>query len=273
MTHAPAQAADRAPGSGPVIEMRDVTLGSMRDLELEVAEQVNWTVLPGELWVVLGMQGTGKSDLLMLTAGLMSPLSGEYLFFGERMSILSEPRRVRERLRLGLVFENGRLFNQLTVRENIALPFRYHRNLTAADADSEVRRMLDALELGPFADATPGSLGRNWQKRVGLGRALVLKPEVVLLDNPLGGLDLRHRHWWLTAIRELHRGHPLLEGKPVTLVITAADLRPWSHLADRFAVLREKRFFDLGTRERLETEHRELAREFLDVEQVYTPSE
>src|SRR5437016_9236274 len=112
----------------PVIEMQEVALGSMRDQTVLVAEEINWTVVAGDYWVVAGLQGSGKSDFLMMTGGLMPPLSGTYRLFGEEMPIF-EDARLKKRLRLGLAFETGQLFNQLTVAENIALPLRYHENL------------------------------------------------------------------------------------------------------------------------------------------------
>src|SRR5690606_34926980 len=111
------------------------------------------------------------------TAGLIPPVEGSYRLFGNDMPIYTE-NRLGERLLLGLVFDGGQLFNHLTVSENIALPLRYHRNLTAAEAAPDVQRLLEWAELTPWADSTPGAMGRNWQKRVGLARALMLRPEI-----------------------------------------------------------------------------------------------
>jgi ABC-type transporter Mla maintaining outer membrane lipid asymmetry ATPase subunit MlaF len=213
------------PGA-PAIEMRCVSVGSMRDETTVVVEEVDWTLALGDFWVIAGLQGSGKSDFLMMTAGLVPPLSGGYRFFGEEMPIFDEAR-LKDRLRLAMVFETGQLFNHLTVAENVALPLRYHRNLAKAGAEPEVQKLLDALELGPFADSTPGAIGRNWQKRVGLARALALEPEVLIVDSPLTGLDLRHIQWWLSFLDQLSKGHTLLQGRAVTLVVTTADLRPW----------------------------------------------
>src|SRR5580765_4083823 len=98
-----------------------VSVGSMQDPGSAVLKGVNWEVHSGDFWALAGLQGSGKSDFLMMTAGLMGPLSGCYLLFGEEMPIFDE-HRLAERLRLGLVFENGQLLNHLTVSENIGLP-------------------------------------------------------------------------------------------------------------------------------------------------------
>jgi ABC-type transporter Mla maintaining outer membrane lipid asymmetry ATPase subunit MlaF len=217
----------------------------MRDMNTVMLENVNWTVSAGDFWVIGGLQGSGKSDFVLLTGGLMAPLNGCYRFFGEEMPIFEE-HRLQERLKLGLVFDGGQLLNHLTIAENIALPLRYHRNLSAAKAHDEVQRMLELTDLAPWADSTPGAIGRNWQQRVGLARALMLKPEVLLVDNPLAGLDLRHRGWWLNFLSELSSGHDWLDKKPVTLIVTADDLRPWRKRAKQFGMLRGKQFSKLG---------------------------
>ena len=246
----------------PALEMRTVAVGSMRDQSLLVVEEVNWRVATGEYWVVGGLQGSGKSDFLMMTGGLMPPMAGEYRLFGEPMPIFEEAR-LKKRLRLGLAFDSGQLFNHLTVAQNIALPLCYHENLGQEEARSQVQSWLDAMELEVWADSTPGALGRNWQKRVGLARALVLKPEVLLVDSPLTGLDLRHANWWLTFLDGLSKGHDLLSGRPVTLVVTTADLRPWKGHARQFAVLKDKRFSVLGDWAQMETVTDELVQELL----------
>jgi ABC-type transporter Mla maintaining outer membrane lipid asymmetry ATPase subunit MlaF len=244
------------------ILMRDVTVGSLNDPATAVLRGVNWEVTSGDFWVIAGLQGEGKSDLLMLTAGLMPPLAGEFLFFGEPMPIFDEAR-LPHRLRLGLVFETGQLFNQLTVRENVALPICYHRNLSQSEAASTVQAMLEQMELGPWADSTPGALGRNWHKRVGLARALVLKPNVLLLDNSLAGLDLRHVYWWLHFLEQLSKGSSFLTPEPMTLVVTTADLRPWMQLGNKFGIVRNQALNVLGSRAQVESASVELVGELM----------
>jgi ABC-type transporter Mla maintaining outer membrane lipid asymmetry ATPase subunit MlaF len=229
----------------PAIDMRGVAVGAMRDQNTVVVEDVNWTVTPGDFWVIGGLQGSGKTDFLLTTGGLMAPVEGCYYLFGQEMPIFEEDR-LSERLRVGFVFDGGQLFNHLTISENISLPLRYHQNLTKAQVEEAVQRMLELTELGPWADSTPGAIGRNWQERAGLARALMLKPDVLLLDNPLGGLDLRHRGWWLNCLDQLSKGHEWLDKRPVTLIVTADDLRSWRKRAGQFAILKNKRFIILG---------------------------
>ena len=254
------------PNTGPpLIQMKDVSVGSMRDQSLVVIEDVGWEVKDGDYWVLAGLQGTGKTDFLMMTAGLMPPAAGTYRLYTEPMPIFDE-QRLPIRLRLGLVFDGGQLFNHLTVAQNIALPLRYHRNLPEEAVLEQTQRWMEATELQPWADSTPGTLGRNWQKRAGLARALILQPEILLVDNPLGGLDLRHANWWLRFLDQLSKGHPLMDGRQVTLVVTSSDLRPWKNRAKQFAILRERRFMVLGTWTQLEAASQELLHELLVTE-------
>jgi ABC-type transporter Mla maintaining outer membrane lipid asymmetry ATPase subunit MlaF len=249
--------------SGPLaLDLRDVVVGSLRNPGRVMAEAICWQVRGGEFWVVAGLHGAGKSDLLMLAGGVMAPLAGEYDFLGERMPIFSE-ERMEHRLKLGLVFDGGRLFNGLTVAENIALPLRYHRNLSPAEVEPHVGALLELLELTPFADARPGSIGRTWQRRVALARALALQPEVLLLDNPLTGLDQRQQNWWLNFLGQLSRGHAWYRGRPITLVVTADGLRDWRGAAQRFALLEESRLRVLGDWAAVEQSEDPLVRELI----------
>ena len=229
----------------PVLEMRGVAVVSLKNPSAVVAEGVNWTVKPGEFWVVGSPQHSGKTDFLMVAGGLSSPAGGEYSFLGEPMPIFEEPRLVH-RLKLGFVFDGGQLLGQLTVAENIALPLRYHGRLSADEIESRVRELLEITELLPWANSTPANAGRSWQQRAGLARALALQPEVLLLDSPLTGLDGRHTTWWLGFLDQLSRGHKIVGGKPVTLVVTADDLRPWRRHAGRVACLSNGRLMVLG---------------------------
>ena len=254
----------------PAIEMRGVTVATMRDASRVVAEGINWTVHAGEFWVVAGPQRSGKSDLLMLTGGLMSPVRGMYRCFGEEMPVFEE-ERLPQRLRLGLVFNSGQLFNQMTLAENVALPLRYHENLTRAAAEPRVQALMEMMELTPVAHQSPDTVARNWQKRAGLARALMLQPDVLLLDNPLSGLDARHAAWWLNFLEQLSVGHSFKGGRPMTIVATTEDLRPWLGNQRKFALIDEKTFSVIGTQEQLTASDDPLVRELLSGEAA-TPS-
>lgn len=227
------------------LEMRGLTVASMRNQNITVAQNVNWTVACGEFWVVGAPQHSGKTDFLMTAGGIMSPESGEFSFLGEAMPIFEESR-MAHRLKLGFVFDGGQLIGSLTVAENIALPLRYHSVMTEEEIETRVSELLELTELKLWANKTPVNVARSWQQRAGLARALALSPEVLLLDSPLTGLDVRHAAWWLGFLGELARGHRILHNKPLTLVATADDLRPWRRQANRVACLSRGELLVLG---------------------------
>jgi len=229
----------------PVLEMRGLAVAALKNPNLTVAQDVNWTVQPGEFWVVGAPQNSGKSDFLMTIGGIMSPAAGELSFLGAAMPIFEEAR-MAHRLKLGLVFDGGQLLGSLTVAENIALPLRYHSGRSAGEIETRLNELLALTELGPWANSTPVNVARSWRQRAGLARALALAPEGLLLDSPLTGLDVRHTIWWLRLLGELSQGHPILNGKPLTIVATADDLRPWRRQANRVACLSRRQLLVLG---------------------------
>ena len=229
----------------PALEMRGLAVASMKNPNVTVAEDVNWTVAPGEFWVVGAPQNSGKSDFLMTAGGIMSPAAGEFSFLGQAMPIFEESR-MAHRLKLGFVFDGGQLVGSLTVAENIALPLRYHSRLSADDIETRVTELLEMTELTSWANHTPVNVTRSWRQRAGLARALALTPEVLLLDSPLTGLDVRHMDWWLGFLGELARGHRSLDSKPLTIVATADDLRPWRKHASQVACLSRRQLLVLG---------------------------
>jgi len=245
-----------------VVEMCDAHITTLRDTTLAVLENVDWSVLPGEFWVVAGQPQSGKSDLLMTAAGLLLPARGSCRVFGCETNAFGEAQ-LAERLRVGLVFAGGQLFNQLTVVENVALPLRYQKNLSTAEVAHDVEVLLEMLELTPFADRTPTNLAAQWRSRAALARALILKPELLLLDNPLAGLGTRSRQWLLPFLDQLWHGHEWFGGQPITLVATADDLRSWRHPARKFAVLDEKKFSALGAWSAVEAARRHAVKELL----------
>src|SRR5271170_7442990 len=249
----------------PAIEMRGVNVVAMRDASSTVVEDVNWSVAAGEFWVIAGQEHSGKSDLLMLAAGLMLPAGGSYKLFGNDTINFGEAE-LSERLRVGFVFQGGQLFNQLTISENVALPLQYQKNFTAEEAARETQVLLELMELTPLADVTPSNIAANWRQRTALARALILKPEILLLDNPLAGLGARHLQWWLHFLDQLSRGHAQFGGKPMTIIASTDDLRHWQNARRKFALLRDKKFIPLGGWSEVETSDNLVVKELLAVQ-------
>ncbi len=234
-------------GTSPLpVEMTGGDIGAMRDPDFMGLKDIQWSVALGEFWVIGAPQYSGKSDFLMTTAGLIPPVAGCYKFFGRETRIFDESR-LDDRLRAGFVFESGELFSHLTVAENVSLPLRYHKNLETGEAAKAIDELLELTELKPLADVTPENLPQSWQKRAALARALVMQPDILLADNPLGALDARHSFWWLRFLDELVLGHKWIGEKPLTVVATTDDFRPWRDSRRRFALLKDKRFMIIGS--------------------------
>ena len=241
---APAPAA-----AGPVIELADVSVGAGGRPDSASLEAITWRISSGDYWVVAGLPGSGKSDLLATLAGLYRPLGGTLRLFGRDVAGSSEDDFMTARLRIGLVFEGGgRLFNQISVAENVALPLRYHRSQLGFGVGERVKAILDATGLSPWAESAAGRINRARRQRLALARALALGPEVLLLDNPLGGEAFQEARWWRDFLARLAAGHELLRGRPVTLVVTCHDLRPWVDQGTHFALLKQKRWLAVGGR-------------------------
>lgn len=232
--------ARRMDENAPQVEMINVTIPSLLDPDRIVAEDVTWSVQRGQYWAIGGLHGTGKSDFISAAAGILPPIKGTYRLFGQEIAPGFLQELLSTRLRLGLVFDGGRLLGHLTIGENVALPLQYHTDMPLENLLARVRDLLDAVEMSSVAQQLPASVNRNSQQRVGLARALTLKPDVLLLDNPLTGLDPEDAQWWLAMLDGLAQGHSLTDDKPMTIVATADDLRPWRGHARQFGVLRRK---------------------------------
>lgn len=230
--------------------MSGLSVAHPRNPGLPTIREVDWEVAAGECWVFTGLQGSGKTVLLEAAAGLHPILEGQLQLFGQTYRGGETPQLEALRRRFGLVFDgSGRLFPGLNVWENITLPLRYHQNLSLREAAEAAAEMLQVLELEPFAWLPPGRLTRAWALRAALARAIALKPEVVLLDNPLSGLDPTHARWWRGLLGSFLSGHPLFGGVPRTVVIACDHLRPLLPLGQHFALLHEGRWRVLGNRE------------------------
>lgn len=156
----------------------------------QVLKGVNLDVAPGKSLVVLGGSGSGKSVMLKNALGLMSPNSGQILFDGVDVTHNQGKTRDAMRARIGMLFQSGALFDSLTVWENVAFRLLNSDGLKRRDAKERAIESLKQVRLGSdVADLTPAEISGGMQKRVGLARAIVSKPELIFFDEPTTGLD------------------------------------------------------------------------------------
>ena len=169
----------------PAIEFRNVVLSFD---ERVVLDNLSFKVLKGETKIILGGSGGGKSTIIKLVLGLLKPDSGEVLVDGENITNYSEERMMRVRKNIGMVFQEGALFDSLSVYDNVA--YRLHEQGVPEDeVEPEVRRMLRFVNLEDAIDKMPIELSGGMRRRVGIARALIGDPKIVLFDEPTAGLD------------------------------------------------------------------------------------
>ena len=171
--------------ASPVVVFRNVSIAFDGP---PVLHDVSFSVAPGETRILLGPAGVGKSVLLKLANGLLRPDAGSILLFGEEISHMPEEQLFPLRTRTGMVFQEGALFDSLTVRDNVAFQLIQER-VPDEEIDRRVRDALSFVELEETFDLYPASLSGGMRRRVAIARAFIRQPELLLYDSPTGGLD------------------------------------------------------------------------------------
>ncbi len=195
----------------------------------------------GETLVLLGGSGSGKSVLLKHLNGLLRPDRGEVEIEGTALSGLDEERLVPVRRRLGMLFQQGALFDSLTVGENVAYPLHEHRLLPPDEIPARVHEALGMVDLAGTEPLMPSELSGGMRKRAALARALALEPRALLYDEPTTGLDP------VVAARINHLIRDLQQRLGLTSVVVTHDLASAFFVADRIAFLHEGRIRFCGT--------------------------
>ena len=210
-----------------------------------VLDGVNLRIESGESVVIIGRSGGGKSILLKLLIGLIQPDSGEVIIDGERLTGMNERRLILVRTKFGMLFQSAALFDSMTVAENIAFPLRREKNLTAAELDRRVSEALEMVELPGTEKKKPSELSGGMRKRVGLARAIVYRPQIVLYDEPTTGLDpVVSDSIDQLIIRVRDRLN-------VTSVVVTHDMRSARRVGQRIVMLHEGKIYVEGTPEEI----------------------
>ncbi len=239
----------------------DATLIEIINLYKKFAKQtvlngVSLFVPRGETLVILGRSGSGKSVLLKCLAGLVKPESGSIKIDGTEVVGLPHKELEALRLRLGYVFQNAALYDSMSVKENLAFHLTRHRRLPEAERDRIIREKLRFVDMEAALHKYPSELSGGMQKRVGLARALVLSPEIVLYDEPTTGLDP------LTAAEIDHLIARLKDETGVTAISITHNLESAQRTADTVAVLHEGRILAAGTFAEVQTNAHPFIRQY-----------
>ncbi len=222
-----------------------------------VLDGIDLDIRPGEIFVLMGPSGSGKSVLLRHLIGLESADSGEILLNDKRI----EDEGIRDQVRLAMVFQSGGLLNSLTVGENVGLYLSEHRLKPAVEIERIVQEKLALVHLGPNdALKYPSELSGGMKKRVAIARALVMEPQVVLYDEPTSELDPLVA---VTVGREIVRANAVTHA--TTLVVTH-DRDLAFGIANRIAFLSEGRIVAVGTPEAIRASQDPLVRRFLSAD-------
>jgi phospholipid/cholesterol/gamma-HCH transport system ATP-binding protein len=211
----------------------------------QVLKGVSLQMMPGTTTVVLGASGSGKTVLMKHIMGLFKPDSGEVIVDGENISAMDRQQLAKFRTRMGMVFQNSALFDSLTVGENVAFPLREHTKLSEEQIRKRVRDTLAVVELFGVEDKFPAELSGGMRKRVGLARAIVREPKIVLYDEPTTGLDPLTTE----SVDDMIVG--AREKLGVTSVVISHDIGSAFHIGDHIAMLHNGKIVEEGPAEKL----------------------
>jgi phospholipid/cholesterol/gamma-HCH transport system ATP-binding protein len=226
----------------PIAELRDVRL---RFGEKTVLDGVSVAAYPQERLVIIGQSGMGKTTILRLLLGILAPTQGLVFFKQHEISKMS-PRELQQiRTRIGMVYQDAALLSSSSVRENLALPLQELTDKSPAEIDKIVDEKLALVELTGEDDTMPFELSGGMRKRVGLARALVMEPELILFDEPTQGLDPVIS----AVIDELVIN--LTERTKVTSIIVTHLMDSAFRVATRMAMLHRGRIVEQGTPEQM----------------------
>ncbi|NDD92091.1 ATP-binding cassette domain-containing protein [bacterium] len=217
---------------------------------------VDLELFENELLALFGGSGAGKSLILRSIIGLETPDSGEIHWEGRRITGLTENEWIEVRKKIAYVFQNGALFDSLTVFENLAYPLREHTRLTEAQIRSRVAEMLAIVDMPGSENLLPAELSGGMQKRAGLARAMILGPEILLFDEPTAGLDPSNTTRFVQNILGL-------KNRGLTGIFVTHDISSALAVADRIAILHEGRIYCTDTAQRIQESRDPIVRNFL----------
>ena len=211
----------------------------------EVLKGVNLTIQTGSINVILGRSGAGKSVLIKHIIGLLKPDSGEIYIDDVEITKLSDREMDAVRERFSMLFQEGALFDSITVWENVAFPLKERLNLSRSETEKRVAKVIKEVELTGMEHKIPAELSGGMKKRVALARALVTDPKIVLFDEPTAGLDPITENSIRDLIMRIHKN------QKNTYVMISHNIDFTMNIADKIALLYDGRIIAEGTPEEI----------------------
>jgi phospholipid/cholesterol/gamma-HCH transport system ATP-binding protein len=242
-------------GNGPVIELRDVwkSFGEKR-----VLQGMSLSVQHGESVVIVGGSGTGKSVTLKHIIGLIRPDRGHVVIDGTDLCCMKPMELNQFRRRFGMSFQEGALFDSMSVFENIAFPLRRHTKMSEREIRDRVAECLQLVHLERVENKRPSELSGGMRRRVGFARAISLEPAILLFDEPTTGLDPVISDVVADLIREMD------ETLHTTTVTITHDMKVAFKIADRIAMLHEGKIVEEGTPEEFQRSANPIVQQFVE---------
>jgi phospholipid/cholesterol/gamma-HCH transport system ATP-binding protein len=230
-----------------------------------ILDGVSFRIEKGESVVIIGRSGGGKSVLLKHLIGLLKPDSGQVLIEGEDIVVMNERQLLRVRRKFGMLFQSAALFDSMTVAENVAFALRRDRSLAEPEIRRKVAEVLEMVDLPGTEEKKPSELSGGMKKRVGLARAIIYQPRIVLYDEPTTGLDPIVSD---SIDQLILRVRDRLD---VTTVVVTHDMRSTRRLGQRILMLHNQRIYATGTPTEIFESRDPVVRQF--VEGVSDPKE
>jgi phospholipid/cholesterol/gamma-HCH transport system ATP-binding protein len=246
--------------TGPYIDFEDVSksFGNNR-----VLEHVSFNVMDSETVCILGRSGVGKSVSLQTIMGFLKPDSGRVIVAHEDITHYDEEQLERIRKKVTMVFQNGALFDSLSVGENVAFPLREHKDLSEEQILQVVDGLLEMVGVKEMRDLLPSDLSTGMKRSVAIARALAARPECILYDEPTTMVDPLMAQLLGDLIKRLKAQLQL------TSVVVTHDMRLAKKLADRVVFLHEAKVLFFGTYPQMEKCNEPIVQEFLELDELH----
>ncbi len=225
--------------------------------DIKVLRGVDLEIREGDITVIIGRSGEGKSVLLKHIIGLLRPDRGEVCIDGENISVLRGAELNRIRSKFGMLFQSAALFDSMTVGENVAFPLKEHTQLSGAEIAERVSEKLHLVGLDGIEGRMPSQLSGGMQKRVGLARAIVREPEILLYDEPTTGLDPILSDSIDRLIVHME------QSIDITSVVISHDIKSALEYAHSVAMLHEGKIIAHGTPQEIMAEEDPIVRQFI----------